>query len=195
MARSIVALLLILASLPVLAAEGQAKGGMPQLDVSTFSSQIFWLIIAFITLVWLMQKKALPRVSEILETRQDRMAADLDRAAKLRASAEESLKRYDQVVSEAQASAQRQIREVQERNAAATTRRQATLDAELATRLHDAESRIGKSKSAALGSIADVAAEVAQAAVARLAGIEVSLDEARAGIGRAMGSAAGGGSP
>ncbi len=45
---------------------------MPQLEVATYASQIFWLIVAFSTLYWLLSRRALPRVAEILEARQDR---------------------------------------------------------------------------------------------------------------------------
>ncbi|MGE3740510.1 MAG: hypothetical protein AB7I59_13525, partial [Geminicoccaceae bacterium] len=59
-------------------------GGLPQLDASTFPSQIFWLIVSFATLCWLLSRKALPRVSDILEARQSRISSDLDQAAALR---------------------------------------------------------------------------------------------------------------
>ena len=58
-------------------------GGLPQLDALTFPSQIFWLIVCFATLYYLLSKRALPRVGDILEARQERIAADLDRAAQL----------------------------------------------------------------------------------------------------------------
>ena len=64
---------------------------MPQLDTTWFASQIFWLIIAFSVLYYLLSRKALPRLAEILEARQDRIAADLDEAERLRREAEEAL--------------------------------------------------------------------------------------------------------
>lgn len=160
--------------------------GMPQLDSSTFASQIFWLIVAFATLYYLLKTKALPRVGEILETRQDRIAADLDRAARLRADAEEALRRHESVVAEAQSNAQARIREAQERMSADVASQQAAHDADLARKLQDAERRIGTAKREALGEVAGVAAEVVQAAVARLGGIEVSPSDARAAVDRLL---------
>ena len=81
---------------------------MPQIEVSTFASQIFWLILCFATLYYLLSRKALPRVSEILEARQDRIAADLDHAQRLRRDAEKTLQTYEQ----AMAKAQRYVREI-----------------------------------------------------------------------------------
>jgi F-type H+-transporting ATPase subunit b len=171
----------LLAAVPAFAAE-EASGGMPQLDASTFASQIFWLIVTFLLLFWLFRTKALPRVGEILEGRQDRIAADLDRATKLREEAEAALVRYQQVVADAQAKAGTQIRETRERLVAESSGRQAELDAVLASKIADAEQRIGKTREAALADLHSVAIEVAQAATARLIGREVPHETAKAAL-------------
>lgn len=174
---------LLLAAAPLTAAE-PGGGGLPQLDSDTFPSQIFWLIVSFALLYRLLKSKAIPRIADILETRQDRISADLDRASRLRQEAEAALKQHDRVVAEAQAQAQRRIREAQERIAAELARHQAQLEADIARRLHDAEARIGAAKNAALAEVANVAAEVVQAAARRLAGLEISPEEARAAVAR-----------
>lgn len=182
-------LVTLLAAAPVIAAE-PGGGGLPQLDSHTFPSQIFWLIVSFVLLYRLLKTKAIPRIADILETRQDRINADLDRAAKLRTDAEAALKKHDQVVAEAQAQAQRRVREAQERVAAELARHQAQLDAEIARKLHDAETRIAAAKSAAMAEVANVAAEVVQAATRRLAGLEIGPEEARAAVARVAGAGA-----
>lgn len=173
------------------AEEGHGGGaGMPQLESSTYTSQIIWLVITFGVLYWLLRRKALPRVAEILEARQDRIAADLDRAAALRADAEAAQQKQERVVAEAHARAQAQVKELTERSAAEAARRQAALDAELAQKLKDAEGRIGASREAALAEVRNVAAEVAEAAVERLAGLKVSRAEVDAAIERTLREAA-----
>lgn len=172
-------------------AEGEhGGGGLPQLDASTFASQIFWLIVAFATLYWLLSTKALPRVGEILEARQERIASDLDRAAALRADAEEAMRRHEQVVSEAQAKAAAQLKATQERMAAEAAQRQAAIEADLNQKLAEAEGRIATAKSAALAQIQDVAAEVAQTAVERLAGLRLAESEVKAALADVMREAA-----
>ena len=171
-------------------AEEEHAGGMPQLRTETFLSQIFWLIVSFGILYWLLSTRALPRIGEILELRQDRIAADLDRAAQLRAEAEEAQARHQQVLAEAQASAQAQLKEVRERLGGEAAERQSSLDRELAERLQAAEARITQAREQALQQIQDVAVEVAQAATRRLIGTEVSEDETRAALDRVMAEAA-----
>lgn len=155
---------------------------MPQLDVSTFSSQIFWLIICFATLYFLLSRRALPRISEILEARQDRIAADLDQAQRLRREAEAALLAYEQGVAKAQGEAHALIAEVQGRLQAEAAERQAELDRQLTKQLAEAEAQIAATKERALAEIEDAALGAARAAAARLAGVEVSEKVARTAL-------------
>ena len=152
---------------------------MPQLDVSTFSSQIFWLIICFSVLYYLLSRRALPRISEALEARQDRIAADLDQAQRLRREAEAALASYAGAMAEAQDRAQALLAEAQSQLQAEAATRQAELDQQLARQLAEAEARIAAARDRALAELEDAALDVARAAAARLAGVEVSADAAR----------------
>jgi F-type H+-transporting ATPase subunit b len=152
---------------------------MPQLDVSTFSSQIFWLTICFSALYYLLSRKALPRVSKMLEARQDRIAADLDQAQRLRRDAEMALAAHQEAMARAQDRAQALLAEAQSRLQAQAAARQAELDQQLARQLAEAEARITAARDRALAELEDAAIDVARAAAARLAGVEVSADTAR----------------
>jgi F-type H+-transporting ATPase subunit b len=171
-------------------AAAEHGGGLPQLDAATFPSQIFWLVVSFAALYWLFSRKALPRVGDILEARQARISEDLDRAAALRAEAEEALRKHEAVVAEAQARAAAQLKDTQDRLTTEAAKRQAQLDAELNAKLAEAETRITAAKDAALAQIQGVAGEVAKAAVQRLTGIEVATAEVEATVKRVLGEAA-----
>ena len=146
---------------------------MPQLEVWTFPSQIFWLIISFSTLYYLLSRNALPRVSEILEARQDRIAADLDQAQRLRREAEAALATYEQGLAKAQDEAHRLLAEAQSRLQAEAAARQAELDQRLTKQLAEAEQRIAAAKDRALAELEDAAVGATQAAAERLAGVRV----------------------
>ena len=64
---------------------------MPQLDPSTFATQLFWLFLTFTALFLIAWKVALPRMTEVLNTRQERIEGDLEKAETLKAEAEEVL--------------------------------------------------------------------------------------------------------
>ena len=168
-------------------AAGAEGGGLPQLDVGTFPSQIFWLILSFAVLYYLLTRKGLPRVSEILEARQDRIAADLDRAARLREEAEETLRRYNAMIEEAQERARTLLHTAQERIASEFAERQAGLERDLQARIREAEERIAAARAKALAEIGEVAVELVQVTAERLASLKITKKDARAAVARVAG--------
>jgi F-type H+-transporting ATPase subunit b len=163
---------------------------MPQLDATWFASQIFWLIVAFSTLYYLLSRKALPRLGEILEARQDRIAADLDEAERLRRDAEEALAGYEKLIAGAKGEAHGLVAETQARLAASAAERQAEVDAQLARQLAEAEARIAAAKDSALAELEDAAIGAAQAAAERLAGLKVPKRTAQAALRQVLKEAA-----
>ena len=75
-----------------------ASPGLPQLDVSTFPSQLFWLVVCGVTLYGLMSKVALPRVQKIIQARDHFVHDNLHRAATLRHDAEGAKIIYDRTL-------------------------------------------------------------------------------------------------
>ncbi|MDH3662047.1 MAG: F0F1 ATP synthase subunit B' [Alphaproteobacteria bacterium] len=163
---------------------------MPQLEVSTFVSQIFWLIVCFSLLYYLLSKKALPRVAEILEARADRVRSDLDEAQRLKKDAEDALGQYEQVVAQAQNAAQAQVAETMAKLQAAAAEAQAKVDEKLAKQIAEAEGRIAKARADALSELDDAALTTAQAAAERLAGVKVTKTDAKAALSAVLKEAA-----
>lgn len=155
-----------------------AKGGLPQLNVGTYPTQIFWLAVTFGLLLILMSKVALPRVAEVLEARQEKIANDLDRAHAMKSEADGVIQAYEKALADARANAQKVLADTVAATDAETAKRQGALATELAARAREAEARINAAKETALGNVRSVSAEAAQAAVAKLVGID--LDQARA---------------
>ena len=151
---------------------------MPQFDPSTISSQLFWLAITFVALYLILWKAVLPRISAVLEARQDKIEDDLGRAEKLKVEAEEVLADYHKSLDEARTKAQADLKEATDAMAAEAAKRQEAFGQELAGRIGDAELRIAKAKQEALESLNSVAAESAAAAAARLIGLQISEAEA-----------------
>lgn len=57
---------------------------MPQLDFTTYSSQIFWFLICFATIFIFASKVILPRISKIISERQNIIDLDLKSCATLK---------------------------------------------------------------------------------------------------------------
>ena len=152
---------------------------MPQFDPTTFASQLFWLLVTFGLLFVILSRVLLPRISGILEARQEKIDDDLDRAATVKREAETALAAYEKTMADGKAEAQGMLRQAAEEMAAEGAKRHEELAAKLAGEVSAAEARIHEAQAAAVGNIGQVAGEVAQAAIQRLMGVEV--DQAAAG--------------
>ena len=58
---------------------------MPQLDTSTFTSQLFWLVVCFFSMMFIMSKFIIPKIADIMEQRQRKIDGYLNKAADLKA--------------------------------------------------------------------------------------------------------------
>ena len=165
---------------------------MPQFDPTTFSTQIFWLILTFLALYLVLSKVVLPRISNVLEQRQEKIEDDLNRAEKLKAEAEEVLADYRKSLDGARVTAQANLKSAADEMAAVAAERQASFNAELAAKTSEAEARIAKAQEEALANLKGVAVEAASAATVRLIGVELAASEVQAAVDRSLsGSAAG----
>lgn len=147
-----------------------AEGGLPQMDPSSYPSQVFWLTVTFAALFLLMWKVALPRVSETLANRQQKLSGDLKKAAELKEEAEKAQADLEEALASARAEAQTVLRKASEEIAAEQAKRLEAFDADMAAKAEEAEKRIAAARQTALKSVQDVANEVAISAVEKLTG-------------------------
>lgn len=160
---------------------------MPQLQQHyTYLSQVFWLLVTFAVLLIVMWRVALPRVAAILHERQERIDADLRRAEELKNEAQTVLAAYEKAMAEARDKAQAAQREAHDALAKEAAARHAEVGARLKQEADAAEARIQRARDEALAGLRTVAADLAEAAVKRLVGIDVPRGEAEAAAGRAL---------
>ncbi len=145
---------------------------MPQLDVSLYPPQIIWLVISFTLLYLAMTRVALPRISEVLEKRRDRIDGDLDKASSLKKEADEVLAAYEESIAEARTQALAVIKEASDRLAEDSTARHAELSATIADQAEAAEATIARAKESALADIGGIAEDITRQAAAKLIGVK-----------------------
>jgi F-type H+-transporting ATPase subunit b len=159
---------------------------MPQLDFATFLPQLVWLAIAFGLLYWLMSRLVLPRVTEVIEARAQRIAADLDRAAALKGEAEKARAAFESALAEARAQAVALESAAENEAARIASQRQHEQAAALGERIKRAEAEVAAAKAAALGNVAAMASEVVRETTRRLIGVEVDAAEAAGAAAAAL---------
>ena len=152
------------------AAVETAKAGMPQVDFSTFSNQIFWLVVTLVVIYFILSRIALPRIGEALADRAGTISNDLAEAEELKQRALEAEKAYEKALADARA-------EAQSINVAMRAEIQAQLDVELAkadaqisARTAEAAVALAKIRSTAMVSVKDVAKATAKEIVAVMGG-------------------------
>lgn len=96
---------------------------MPQLDPEFFGPQLVWLTITFVALYLVLSKLVLPRIGDVLEARQGRIADDLDEAERLRKDSETVLAEYEAALTEAREQAHRRSQEAHAKVAADAERK------------------------------------------------------------------------
>ena len=68
-------------------AAGASEPGLPQLDIATWPSQLFWLVVLFAAGYLVMAKIVTPRIGAVLEERRQTVNGDLEKARNASAEA------------------------------------------------------------------------------------------------------------
>src|SRR5215469_1136003 len=159
---------------------------MPQLEVSTFVPQLFWLAITFVVLYLLMKGIGLPRVGGAIDARRRRIDDDLARAAQLKTEAEAVLAAYQEMLAKARTEAQAAVKQTTDRIAAEAAKRQRELGESLARQTAEAERQIAAAKQKALSEMHEIAAEVARSVTEKVTGSAADPLSLAAAVERAI---------
>ena len=157
----------------------QAAGaGLPQLDISTWPSQLFWLVVLFTAGYILMAKFVTPRIGSVLEERRAKLDEDLGKARSASEDAARIRAEYETSLNATRTAAA----ETTKQAAAEATKQAEASDAKIAKKLAEkvakAEAKLDIARSEALANLNNVAAEAAMAAVAQLADIQTTAAQA-----------------
>ena len=159
-------------------AAGASEPGLPQLDIATWPSQLFWLVVLFGAGYLVMAKVVTPRIGAVLEERRQTVDGDLEKARAASADAAKIRADYESALEKARIEAA----EFAKQAAMEATKKAEAADAKIAKKLADkvgaAEAKLAEAKTSAMANLNDVAAEAAMAAVASLAGIKTSSAQA-----------------
>jgi len=162
------------------------KEPFPPFNSQTFASQLFWLVITFVFLYVMMSKVALPRIGAIIDSRQKRIDDDLAEAQKLKTESDAALASYEKALADARNRGQAIASEMREKQAAASEATRKTLEAQLNTKLADAEKTIAATKSAAMANVSAIAQDAATTIVERLTGTKPQDQAVAAAVAGAL---------
>ena len=176
----------LLAFLAETAAHGheEVKAPFPAFDPTWFASQLFWLAVFFLGLYFALGRYVLPKLSDTLEKRANRIASDLDEAARLNNQSVEAQKALELRLAQARSKARETADKAREKTAAELATETARVDADLARKMDAAEARISKLRTDAMQNVEQIAVDAAEAMTARF-----GVKAAKADVKKAVASA------
>jgi F-type H+-transporting ATPase subunit b len=134
--------------------------GMPQLDITTFSNQIFWLVVSIVVLYFIMSRVALPRIAAVLADRRGTITSDIAAAEEFKLKAQEAEKAYTRALDEARSEANRIIEAAKAEMQAELNAQIARADAEISAKAAESERRIREIRDNAVSMVTEVSKDV-----------------------------------
>ncbi len=151
-------------------AAAEAAPGMPQLDLTTFPNQIFWLVVTLVVIYLVLNRVALPRIAGILSERQGTITNDIAAAEGLKAKAVEAEEAYNKALADARAEAGRIVAAAKADIQGELDVAIAKADAEIAAKSAESEKAIAEIRAGAMEAVEVVAKDTAAELVAALGG-------------------------
>jgi F-type H+-transporting ATPase subunit b len=169
---------LLIAGLAMPMSAQAAGAGLPQLDISTWPSQLFWLVVLFTAGYILMAKFVTPRIGSVLEERRAKLDEDLGKARSASEDAARIRAEYEADLDAARTAAAETAKQAAAEAAKQAEASDAKIAKKLAEKVAKAEAKLATARSEAMANLNNVAAEAALAAVAQLANIQTTAAQA-----------------
>lgn len=147
-----------------------SAGGMPQLDISTWPNQIFWLLVTLVAIYLIVTRVAVPRIGAVLAERRGTITNDLAAAEELKLKATEAEKAYNAALATARVEAAKIVAAARAEIEADLAKATAKADADIETKTAASEQRIAEIREGAKDSVTEVAKDTARELVAALGG-------------------------
>lgn len=147
---------------------------MPQLDLSTFASQAFWMVLSFCLLWILLSIFVTPKIADVLEQRKRKIDDYIRKAEKLNQQAKASLAKYEQALNEAKQKAAASIAKNQKESASFLVAEEKLLNERLNKQIADSEFKLATEKKETLLQIESLSQNLAFEIVQKLGFTNIS---------------------
>ena len=161
---------------------GYGANNMPQLDFSVFPSQLFWLIVSFFLMLFIMSKFIIPKTSEMINLRKDKINGDLEKASEIKIKVEETLDKYNKSLQDANNRASLSLQKTKDELEDMINCKHSDLMFRLQSEIETGEEKIALSKDKALENIEDLSVELSIQILNKLGFSGVKSKDARAVI-------------
>ena len=144
---------------------------MPQLEISTYLTQIFWVLLTFICF-WLV-------IAETIDARKRKYDDYLLKAERVNKKALASLRRYEETLAAAKAEAASQIKKNEDELKNMIAEREEDINRQLKEKIAESEAQLLKDKEAAMSKIEEISQAAAYAVIQKLGLETVTAEDIR----------------
>ena len=149
----------------------------PQLDFSTYPSQIFWLSVSFGALYFAVSKRVLPAISDVIENRDSKLKSDLKRAQEFHVKSEQLKHEYEVGLESSRRQANKILQEASVKIAKMQEERHIKLEESLASQMKEAEVRLQELRDRVLSEMEEMAVSTAEEILSKFLGKRLSNSE------------------
>ena len=152
---------------------------MPQLEISTYPTQIFWVLLTFICFWLIMDRFIVPGIAEMIDARKRKYDDCLLKAERVNKKALASLQRYEETLAAAKAEAIAQIKKNENEFEKIVAERLKDINQQLSEKIAASEEQLTKDKETAMSKIEEISQAAAYAVVKKLGLETVSTEDIR----------------
>lgn len=145
-----------------------ASGGLPQFDISTFPTQVFWLAIMFVIIYTLVKSVIVPQIGGTMDAREAHINSELEQAGILSEKARAAVGEYEAKMKTARLDAQAQLAAARDEIAKSFTAAEAAQREQFQSARDAAQAKINAQKDSALSAMESEAATLARSVTDKL---------------------------
>ena len=153
---------------------------MPQLDPSSYFSQIFWMLVCFCTLWALLSMFVIPKIADVMEQRKRKIDDYIQKADAFNQLAKESLDKYHEILTEAEQTSQAEMQKGRDELQRYLHSAEADLSKKLNRKIADSEFTLAKEKKDTMQQIENIAVDLAFEIVQKLGFKQISRKDVSA---------------
>lgn len=147
---------------------------MPQLEASTYISQLFWLFVCFSILFIFMTTVTVPRIRKIMDLRRERIEGAKQKSYEYDMQAEKLRIQFESILQEAKKKAHEVVVTTINSVGLSSVKRKQDISEMTLARIKTAEDKIAEKKAGAAEDIKKIAADITAASAERLLGQAVN---------------------
>ena len=135
---------------------------MPQLDPSSYISQIFWLTVTFLSLWFLMSVFIIPKIKNVIDEREQKIAEYIEKDERLKKKENDALKRGETAIAEAKEKTSLQMAESRTTFEKMLKEKQDEADRVFASQISQNEQILKQEREETLKLTEEISAQIAQ---------------------------------